>query len=81
MKRLVGIISTGIHDIKLYKDFNYLRSLEIHLEFSDGYKEKISVYDLKRYLKELEIRSIKLFDAGIISILLFDDYSSISLAL
>jgi len=36
---------------------------------------------MRKYLKEIEIRSIKLFDAGIISILLFDDYSSISLAL
>ena len=78
MRKLIGIISTGIHEIKLYKDFNYLRTLEIYIEFSNGYVEKINVYDLRKYLKEIEIRSIKLFDAGIISILLFDDYSSIS---
>jgi len=70
MKKLIGFIYTGLYSAKIWKDFNYLRTLEVELEWSDGEVERVAVYDLKKKLKALDVRELELKDAGLITILL-----------
>lgn len=79
MRKIVAFIDCGLFSVKVWKDFNFLRTLMIELEYSYGQKEKVFICDLKEKLKAFDIRTIELYDDGLIRILFYDDLESISL--
>jgi len=74
MRKLIGIIDCGMFSIRIWKEPNYPIMLNVILEYSHLKEEEhIPVYDLRKKLKCLEIRSIELYDSGVINTLLSDD--------
>jgi hypothetical protein len=74
MRKLAGWVDCGTFTIRLWKDYNFPISLEIILEYSHlKEEEKVPVYDLKKKLRALDIRTLEIYDSGVINVLLYDN--------